>query len=77
MQWNSASAPLRNAICHILLADELEGKLCSFTRLITPLNVLGGGVGSVEYAVVDHRIILDAFRQRGGDQEWIIPYSHF
>ena len=71
--WTSAGAPLRQAIFHLLSAPELKGKLCSFERLIAPLNMLGGGIGLGEYAEVDHALITLAFSRRG--EEFTHPFS--
>lgn len=69
--------PPPNCPLHILPAHQLEGKLCSFNHLITPLNLLGGGVGCNGYARVNHYLNQEAFGQRWGDQEYILRYSNF
>ena len=71
--WTLTGAPLRQAIFHLLSAPELKDKLCSFERLIMPLNMLGGGIGLDEYADVDEALIALAFGRRG--EEFTHPFS--
>ena len=73
MSWPTAHAPLRNAVFHLLSAPELKDTLCSFDRLVVPLNMIGGGIGLGDFAEVDSKLITTAFSRRG--EEYLIPFK--
>ena len=73
VNWPSTHSPLRDAIFHVFLIDELFGVRCSSDQLVTALNSLGGADGREDVLLVDERLIRDAFR--GGD-EFMVPYSN-
>ena len=65
MSFSLKSAPLRKAVLHILLAQELEGVICRFDQLISPRKLLSGRSGDGNFAEVDSKLIKHAFTQKG------------
>ena len=69
-----AYAPLRHAVAHLLLADDLCGILCSFDRLVVPLDTLRNSISNNNVASINHDLLVLAFKS--DENEYIIPYSH-
>ena len=65
MSFPPKSAPLRKAVLHVLLTQELEGIVCRFDQLISPLKLLSGPSGDDNFAEVDYKLIKHAFTQNG------------
>ena len=71
-------APVRHAIAHLLLAPGLEGVICSYDDLISPLNVLNGDVGHCvdKYALINEPLLRKAFAQKGdSSSNFTLQYS--
>ena len=59
--WPDAHHPLRVAIFHLLLNQEIAGHRCTDHQLVTPLNLLGGADGREDIIVVSNKLIREAF----------------
>jgi len=68
-------SPLLKAVAHILLLEQLNGRLVDVNLLVAPLNSLGSG-GINDNAMVDADMIKTAFTQRPAVGEYELPYSH-
>ena len=73
-QFIKNSEALRRAVAHILLDPELDGVLCSFDNLISPLNCLGGS-GSDDVAIVDTGLIQRSFKEYTPEKDYFKTYS--
>ena len=57
-----AYAPLRHAVAHLLLADDLCGSLCSFNRLAVLLDTLRNSISNESVASINHDMLVLAFK---------------
>ena len=64
---------IQTAVAQILLAPDLDGVLCTFDYIITPLNMLCDAAGNDKFAQVDHKLVMSAFQS--DNTEYIIPYK--
>ena len=59
-------APVRQAVAHLLLAPGLEGILCSYDDLKSPLNTMHGvGHNNNKYALIDEPVLIKSFTWKG------------
>ena len=75
MSLSPKFAVIQKAVAQVPLAPDLDGVLCTLQlqHIITPLNMLGNGVGHDDFTQVDHKLMMSAFQS--GDEEYIIPYK--
>lgn len=76
MPYKKIHKDLRVAIGYILLAPELESKITSFDKLITPLTFLSGGTGGEDFLqTIDNSLFQNAFQDNNRDKVHITAYS--
>ena len=76
MPYKKIHKDLRVAIGYILLAPELESKITSFDKLITPLTFLSGGTGGEDFLqTIDNSLFQNAFQDNDRDKVHITAYS--
>ena len=65
--------PLRSAVGHLLLAPQLEGKLCTYEQLVAPILAVGGGSLEDGTVVVDRDLFVGAFKC--GESEFVASFE--
>ena len=65
-------APLRHAVAHLLLAENLHGILCLFDCLVVLLDTLRASVSNDNVASINHELLVSAFKS--DENEYILPY---
>ncbi len=69
---------MRHAVAHLLLAPGLDGVVCSYDDLISPLNALNGDVGHCvdKYAPINEPLLRKAFAGKGdSSSNFTLQYS--
>lgn len=65
--------PLRSAVGHLLLAPQLEGKLCTYEQLVAPILAVGGGSLEDGTVAVDRDMFVGAFKC--GESEFVASFE--